>query len=88
MNKYSDDIFARTIWPWSLHAQSPLLELWEYIVMVTVMVVAILYPYRLIFGSFPSSGITIPGILINCVYILDVIIQTLTCIETGNGIKK
>lgn len=82
--KRSDEIFSRTVWPWSLHPQSTLLSIWEYIVVATVMYVAVLYPYRLVFGSFPQH-VTVAGIIINCVYILDVIIQTLTSIEAGNG---
>lgn len=82
--KHSDEIFSRTVWPWSMHPQSPLLSIWEYTVVATVMYVAIVYPYRLVFASFPQH-VTVAGIIINCVYILDVIIQTLTSIETGNG---
>lgn len=82
--KHSDDVFSRTVWPWSLRPQSTLLSIWEYIVVVAVMFVTITYPYMLVFGTFPA-GVSVPGILVVCVYILDVIIQTLTSIETGNG---
>lgn len=82
--KHSDDIFSRTVWPWSLHPESSLLSIWEYIVVGTVLTVAVLYPYRLVYGSFPAHA-TIIGIIISVVYILDAIVQTLTSIETGNG---
>lgn len=82
--KHSDDIFSRTIWPWSLHAQSSLLSIWECIVVGTVLYVAILYPYNLLFDAFPSAA-TIPGMIVNIVYILDVVVRTLTSVETGNG---
>lgn len=83
--KHSDEIFSRTIWPWSLHPQSSLLAIWEYIVVITVLAVAILYPYRIVFGHFPTNA-TVLGMIITVVYILDVVIQSLTSIEIGNGI--
>lgn len=83
--KHSDEIFSRTIWPWSLHPESSLLSLWEYIVVITVLAVAVMYPYRIVFGHFPNEA-TVPGIIITVVYFLDVIVQALTSIEIGNGI--
>lgn len=84
--KHSDDIFSRTIWPWSLHPESPLLSLWEYIVVATVSVVCVLYPFRIVFNIYPRH-ITVTDVLISFVYGLDVVIQTLTSIEIGNGKK-
>lgn len=83
----SDDIFARTTWPWTLRPTSSFLTIWEYIVVATVLLVALLYPYKFAFGSLDDE-LTITAVAIDTIYILDIILQTCTALEVDNGLLR
>lgn len=81
----SDDIFARTTWPWTLRPTSSFLTIWEYTVVVTVLFVAAIYPYKYAFEQ-ADEGLTITAVAIDTIYILDLILQTCTAVEIDNGL--
>lgn len=84
--KNSDDIFARTTWPWTLRPTSSFLTIWEYVIVATVLFVALLYPYKFAFGSVELE-LTITAVAIDTIYILDIIFQTCTAVEVDNGFE-
>lgn len=83
----TDDIFARTTWPWTLRPTSSFLTIWEYTVVATVLYVALIYPYKHAFGIV-DSALTFRAIIVDTIYILDVIFLTCTAVEIDNGLSK
>lgn len=84
----SDEICLNTNWPWILQPQSVLLDLWEYTVVVCVMVVAIFYPYQYCFLYKVTPVMASLMVAIDAIYIMDVVIQVFTAVEDGNGKRK
>lgn len=84
--KNSDDIFARTTWPWTLRPTSSFLTIWEYIIVATVLFVALLYPYKLAFAQMELE-LTTTTVAIDTLYVLDLVLQTCTAVEIDNGLN-
>lgn len=80
----SDDIFARTTFPWTFRPTSSFLTIWEYIVVITVLFVALYYSYKLAFETMHNQ-LTIIDVAVDTIYILDIIFQTATAVEVDNG---
>lgn len=86
--KHSDEICLHTTWPWIMQPQSVLLTIWEYIVVVVMAIVAIIFPYNLAFSKTnltESVSMAMIDILIDVVFAIDVIMQMFTAMVDGNG---
>ncbi|KAK9738491.1 Cyclic nucleotide-binding domain [Popillia japonica] len=80
--KSYDDIFLVTRWPWVLRANSQLLKVWNVIVLVVVIYVAILYPYLAAFTHIDILNKAVTTDTVFVIYLIDVVIQMFTSIES------
>lgn len=85
--KHSDEICLHTVWPWILQPQSVLLQIWNYAVVFVVLLVALILPSQIAFtdGINNAFYVNIISVLIDYVFIADVLIQIFTAVDDGNG---
>lgn len=76
-----------TRWPWVLRANSQLLKVWNVIVLVVVIYVAILYPYLAAFTHIDILNKAVTTDTVFVIYLIDVVIQMFTSIESKTGTK-
>lgn len=83
--RHTDEICLNTTWPWVLQPESSFLNLWESIVFLTVLYVALVYPYEICYERYISNIIGLTTVVVNMVYVLDILIQLCSAIEDDQG---
>ncbi|XP_017772716.1 PREDICTED: uncharacterized protein LOC108559859 [Nicrophorus vespilloides] len=80
--KHKDMIFVTTNWPWILYPNSQLLQIWNGLIFIISVAVAIVYPYVLFYlkTSPPFYDVFLRPVA-NILFIADVIVQIFTAVE-------
>lgn len=83
--KHSDGVCLHTTWPWIFQPDSIFLNIWECVVVIAVMAVSVFYPYQFAFHSSFSNKAAVMVVLIDAVYLMDIVFQIFTAIDMGDG---
>lgn len=80
------DICIKTEWPWILTPNTLFLTIWQYLMVLVALVVAILYPYFACFKRHMAEEMLTARGIVDILYSLDIYIQLSTAIDLSHDV--